>query len=52
MTEVHPGVMVPTVPQPCGCRVSGIDGEHTDPCTKPDPPAHCRWAANTIGGGR
>lgn len=30
----------------------GIPGEHTDPCTKPDPPAHCRWAANTIGGGR
>ena len=27
----------------------GIPGDHTDPCTQPDPPAHCRWAANHMG---
>ena len=30
----------------------GIPGDHTDPCSTPDPPAHCRWAANAIGDGR
>ncbi len=27
----------------------GIPGDHTDPCTRPDPPAHCRWATNHLG---
>ncbi len=27
----------------------GIPGDHTDPCTRPDPPAHCRWANNHMG---
>ena len=27
----------------------GIPGDHTDPCTQPDPPAHCRWANNHMG---
>ena len=27
----------------------GIPGDHTDPCTTTNPPAHCRWATNHMG---
>ena len=30
----------------------GIPGDHTDTCSQPDPPAHCRWSANGMGDGR
>lgn len=30
----------------------GIPGDHTDTCSKPDPPAHCRWSANGMGDDR
>ena len=30
----------------------GIPGDHTDPCSQPDPPAHCRWSANGMGDDR
>ncbi len=30
----------------------GIPGDHTDTCSTPDPPAHCRWSANGMGDDR